>query len=205
MEIKRLIGQFLDANVYIVSKDGKCLIIDSGAFKYDVIKAVGGDEVIGVLLTHGHYDHSCHCLDYAKFFKCKIYASKDIKETLTNPDMIYSEHGETIDDFSNFEFIDEDKTIKIGNFEVECYHCPGHSRCCECYIIDGKLFSGDVLFEKGIGRTDLNGGDRKEMYDSIYKLEKLSFDEAYSGHGEKSTHEEQLKNIAVFKRFLTRK
>lgn len=204
MEVKKIIGQFLDANVHIISKDGKCLIIDSGAFLYDTIKAVGKDRVVGVLLTHGHFDHSCHCLDYAKFFGCKIYASEKIKDTLTDPVAIYSEHGDTITDFSNFVFIGQDQTIRIDDFVVKCYHCPGHSKCCECYIIDNKLFAGDVLFSQGIGRTDLKGSNKEEMYNSICKLEKLDFDEVYSGHGEKSTYADQMKNIAVFKRFLTR-
>ncbi len=204
MEIKKLIGQYLDANVYIVSKNGKCLIVDGGAFLYDLIKAVGNNRVVGILLTHGHYDHSCHVLDYANFYKCKIYASEKIKDTLTDPVAIYSKHGETIDDFSRFEFIGEDKTIQIDEFKVDCYYCPGHSKCCECYLIDGKLFSGDVLFKKGIGRTDLKNSSKDEMFESLCKLEKLTFEEAYSGHGEKSTYQTQMKNIAVFKRFLTR-
>ena len=155
-------------------------------------------------MTHGHYDHSCHCLEYAKFFNCKIYANKHIKDTLLDSVAIYSEHGEIIDDFTNFEFIDEDATIKIGDFDIQCYYCPGHSKCCECYIIGDKLFSGDVLFEKGIGRTDLKNSNKKMMYDSLCKLEKLGFVETYSGHGEKSTYQEQMKNISIFKKFLSR-
>lgn len=205
MEINKLIGQFLEANVYIVSKDNECLIVDGGAFLYDTIKAVGKNKVVGILLTHGHYDHSCHVAEYAKFFGCKVYASAEVVKTLTDAKALYSEHGETIEDLSRFEYIDEDKTIKIGNFSVECFHCPGHSPCCECYLVDGEnLFSGDVLFDKSIGRTDLIGSNKEDMYKSLCKLENVKFSHCYSGHGEKSDYAMQMKNITVFKRFLTR-
>ncbi len=204
MIIKRFISKLLDSNVYILEKDNEILIIDSGVEVKDVEKVIGNKKVVGLLLTHGHFDHSAYCLDYAKAFNTKIYASDKIKDTLTDKKAIYSENGEIIDDFSNFEFISGDKKLKLGKFDIECYYAPGHSKCCECYLIEGQLFAGDVLFRRSIGRTDLVSSSRDEMYDTLIKLEKVEFENVYSGHDDSSSHEEQLKNFAIYKRFLRR-
>lgn len=204
MQIQILIGPFLDANVYIVSSGDKCLIIDSGAKLEDVKKLVKDKKVCALLLTHGHFDHSCHCNKYAEFFDCKVYANVNIKKTLTDAEAIYSEDGTTINDFSRFEFINQDKTIKIDGFSIDCFYCPGHSVCSECYLIEDVMFAGDVLFENGIGRYDLKFSDKNMMYKSLEKLEKVNFDMVYSGHGKVSDHQKQMRNIKVYKKFLTR-
>lgn len=204
LEVKVLTGDFLDAKVYVAKENGDCLIIDSGAKLEDVKEAVGEDRVVGILLTHGHFDHSCHCNEYAREFNVKIYANEHIKTTMTDSVAIYSEDYSTIDDFSRFEFIKGDPKLKISNFDISCYYCPGHSICCECYVIDNIMFSGDVLFENGIGRTDLKNSDKKQMFESLSKLENVKFEKVYSGHDGSSDYAFQMKNIKVFKRFLSR-
>ncbi len=202
--ITKTIGQYLDANVHIYEKNGEVLIIDCGASVNKVKELVGSNKVIGILLTHGHFDHSCYCLEYSKEFGVKIYANENIVKTLSSGDAIYSEDKSTINDFSNFVFLSGDGKIEIGNFIVSYYHSPGHSICCECYLIDGNLFAGDVLFDRSIGRTDLINSDKNQMYDSLCKLENVVFDTVYSGHGDENNYAQQMKNIKVYKRFLTR-
>ena len=204
MTIKRILGDYLDANVYILEKDNEILIVDCGAKKEQLLNIIADKKVVGILLTHGHYDHSRYCNDYANYFKCKIYANKNIKKTLSDSVANYSDDGSVIKEYSNFVFLDKDENIKIGAFSIDCYYCPGHSICSECFSIDEILFAGDVLFNGGIGRTDLKFSDRKMMYESLCKLEKLNFKEVKSGHGEDSTYLHQMKNIAIYKRFLSR-
>lgn len=204
MEIKTLVGDYLDAHVYVLKNNGECLIIDCGAKLNKVKEAVGTDRVVGILLTHGHFDHSCYCNEYAETFGCKIFANENIQITMTDSVAIYSEDYSTIDDFSYFEFIKGDRNLSLGNFNISCYYCPGHSICCECYISDNILFSGDVLFENGIGRTDLKNSDKKQMFESLCKLENVKFEKVYSSHGGSSDYAFQMKNIKIFKRFLSR-
>lgn len=204
MKITQILGEIYDANVFVVEKDGNVLIIDSGASVDKIKDATTGKNVLAILLTHGHYDHSVHANDYAEAFDCPIYADINITKTMLDSQAIYSESGEIIEDFSNFKFLEGDTKLKLENFDIDSYYCPGHSICSQVYVIDGIMFPGDVLFERSIGRTDLKFGNKKEMYDSLCKLENVAFEEIYSGHGEKTSYAEQQKNIRVYKRFLTR-
>ena len=205
MKIEQYVTDIFNSNITIVENEGHILIIDSGLNPQKVQEIVKDKVVNGILLTHGHFDHSAYCNEYAHLFGVKIYANKSIIQTLKDKEAIYSPNGETIDNFENFVLIDKDCTIKLGNFDVECYSCPGHSKCCECYIIDKTLFSGDVIFQKSFGRYDLKGSNKEELLNSLLKIEKLDFNEVYCGHGEKSDKKEQLHNFVIFKRFLTRK
>ncbi len=204
MNIQRLVSNMLESNVYIIEKDNKVIIIDCGCELEMVVNAVGSRKVVGIFLTHGHYDHSKYCNQYAEKFNVPIYANKKICETLKDSEAIYSEDGSIINDLKRFKFIENDCTLNIDCFKIECFSCGGHCSCCECYLIDGNLFAGDVLFERSVGRTDLKGSDKSEMYDTLCKLENVNFERVFSGHGEGTSREEQQKNIKVYKRFLTR-
>jgi len=75
----------------------------------------------------------------------------------------------------------------IGEFKMEVVHTPGHSRGSVTFIFeeDELIVSGDVLFQRGIGRTDLPGGDMQQLAQSIvtkiYVLNELFT--VYPGHG----------------------
>jgi len=89
------------------------------------------------------------------------------------------------------QFINEETIIKLGDSVGKFIFTPGHSPGEFCiYFKEEKLcITGDVLFNEGIGRTDLWGGDYKTLIDSIEsKLFKLPDDvKIYPGHGETST------------------
>lgn len=61
------------------------------------------------------------------------------------------------------------ETIRAGQLEFEAIHTPGHTPSCYCYLIDGKVFVGDVLFmpDFGVSRCDFPKGSASELYDSI--------------------------------------
>lgn len=204
MKITQIKSNILDSNVFVVEKNRHCLIVDCAVKLEKVTEIVGGCIVDGILLTHGHFDHCAYCNEYARKFGTKIYANAKVISTMADEDANYSEQRVGINDFSNLVLLDGDSKLSLGEFDVYCFSTAGHCPCCECYLIDDNLFAGDVLFENGIGRTDLIGSDKNEMIKTLEKLEGLSFNMVYSGHGEESDRATQLKNIAIFKRFLTR-
>lgn len=204
MKITQLVSQFLESNTFIVEKDESVVIVDCGCEIKDVKRVVGDKTVEGIFLTHGHYDHSAYCNDYAKEFGCSIYANINIKQTLADKIAIYSEDYSIIDDFSHFKFVKDDCEIKLKNFDIKCHAFPGHSPCCEGYIIDENFFSGDFLFAKSFGKVNLKNGNKDDMLVSFDKVKNIDFKNIYSGHGEESTKEDLLKHMPVYKKFLTR-
>ena len=63
--------------------------------------------------------------------------------------------------------IADENELKIGDFLLKIYHTPGHTEGGVCYYIDNVLFSGDTLFHRSIGTTDLPGGDHARLLRSI--------------------------------------
>jgi hydroxyacylglutathione hydrolase len=79
--------------------------------------------------------------------------------------------------------------LRVGGFEFEVRFTPGHSPGSVSFVGDGMVFSGDVLFNGSIGRTDLPGGDFATLMSSI-QTQLLSLPDStvvYSGHGPDTT------------------
>ena len=58
--------------------------------------------------------------------------------------------------------------LEVGVIPITLLHTPGHTPGSQCFLVDGKLVSGDTLFLDGCGRTDLPGGDAEQLYDSVH-------------------------------------
>ena len=202
MEIKKILGVY-DSNTFVVKKDGCCLIVDSGANFDEVKLAVGDCKVVGVFLTHGHFDHALNALNYANAFGCKVFASDKIIEIISSPKKNY---GETfyVDSFEKFDFLQGDIKLCVDCFNIEVLATPGHTPCSVCYLIDGQLFAGDTVFDGGIGRVDLIGSSKNDMVKSLQKLQTVKFEHCHSGHGQSSNYDRQERNLKAFLRYLTR-
>lgn len=203
MQIEKIVSHHLDSNTFVVIENDECLIVDAGAEIEDTAKLVGGKKVVGILLTHGHFDHAFNIIAYAKRFCCNIYASKLAKANLADPKKNYGEDF-SIADFSQFVWIDDDSEFALGNFLIKAYSLSGHSKCCTGFLVADVLFAGDVLFSKGIGRTDLHDSSREDMLNSLKKITSIPFSIVASGHGEMSTAAAQKRNISVFIKYLSR-
>src|SRR3989454_1177118 len=63
--------------------------------------------------------------------------------------------------------VDNHDTLDVGRLKLTFLHTPGHTPGSQCFLVDGRLISGDTLFIGSCGRTDLPGSDPKEMYYSL--------------------------------------
>ena len=204
MKMQQIVSEILKSNTFVVSEDGEAIIIDAGATLDKVVKAVGENKVVGILLTHGHFDHCFYILDYLKRFNCPVIIHSHGKKTLNSSKLNYGENF-SLKTSEDFVFIKRDSEIKLGHFEIKAYTTPGHSPCGLSYLIDKELFAGDTVFYNGIGRLDLIESDDEKMVNSLSKLYKLTFEKLHSGHSKSSSYIEQQRNLRVYLKFLTRK
>ena len=154
MKIKRFAVGDLQANGYIIyQKDGgDCYIIDPGYDPNRFIQFVDEHQlnVLGILLTHRHYDH--------------VGAVKKIKELKNCP--VYMHGGDVGRYKGDIDVVMEDGDIFMLEDEaIKVLHTPGHSEGSVCFFSDKSkvVFTGDTIFDTDIGRTDLEDGDPYKM------------------------------------------
>ena len=162
MDIKKVVVGELEENCYILSIDDECLVVDPGA-EFEKIKEVIADKkVLGILVTHHHFDHVGALEEILKYY------------------------GTTVYDFNNLK----EQEYKIGPFTFEVIYNPGHTEdSISFYFRENKImFVGDFIFLGSIGRCDLEGGNFQKMEESIDKITRISENiTLYPGHGIKTT------------------
>ena len=191
MQIEKIVSGRIDNNTYILKNEAnECLIIDASASLEEVKTIVADGHVVGVLLTHGHYDHFVNLDKIINEYQTKCYISKLELEKLYSPKLNYSPVFNTF--FStkleedSFEKLNDEQQFNLGQFNIRAMLTPGHTCGCMCFLIDNKhLFTGDTLFECSHGRTDLLTSNERDMKNSL-KFIKDNFAgfTFYAGHGE---------------------
>lgn len=182
MQIKvQAMGPY-QTNCYIVSIDGKDIIIDPGvdAFKW-INKNI--NNPIAVLNTHGHFDHIWSNKEVCEKLNLKLYTPKEDIFMLNNDPF---DMGMPIS-CADYE-IKENEEIVLEGIKIKFHHFPGHTPGCSMIEINGTLFSGDFIFQGSIGRSDFpysNISDMKNSIKNVLAWEK-DFD-IYPGHGEKTS------------------
>lgn len=140
-------------------------------------------KIVAALVTHAHYDH-CNGLD-------DLLARKDMPIYVNTEEFDFANSmGPRSDSlFGTFPAGSTRKVrsgdrLKIGDAEIIFIHTPGHTPGSQCFLVRNNLISGDTLFVRGCGRSDLPGGDPEKLYESLtQKLAKVP-DETllYPGH-----------------------
>lgn len=159
MQIEVIKVGYLETNCYILIKDNNCLIIDPGDECDKIISKIGNLNVLGILVTHYHFDHIGALEEITNKYNAKVY------------------------DINNLE----EKEYKINDFIFDVIYTKGHhDTCITVYFKEDKaMFTGDFIFKDGLGRTDLETGNIKEMYRSLEKIKKYPEDIIlYPGHGD---------------------
>lgn len=198
MKITRMPLGALQTNCYIVNNGEHVLVFDPSAEPKAIIGKLKdiGLPVDGILLTHTHYDHFGALDEVQAFTGARVYMSDIETDWLTD----ISKNG-------SIRFTEEitsavtPNTLKegqatVGAFKFDVIHTPGHSPGSLSYKFDDFVISGDVLFNKGVGRTDLYGGSTPELMHSIReKLYKLAPETVvYAGHNVPTTIGDEKEN-----------
>lgn len=143
-----------------------------------------------IVLTHGHGDHIGGVKTLKSLSGAEVMIHKDDAEMIqsTSLNMSHTMPSETTE-FTADQLLEDADKIVLGNLKFMVMHTPGHTKGGICLYSKPHLFTGDTLFYGSIGRTDLYGGDMKQLVSGI-KERLLVLDEStkvYPGHGNSST------------------
>lgn len=168
--------------VYLITCDGQSIVVDPQSdlapWQNQIHKL--GSDLIGVILTHTHWDHVAGVPAIVN-----QYSGKKLPIYLHRLDARrMSDTSKEIQD--RFSFVEDEDQIRIGSEKIEVLHTPGHSAG-ECsFLIKGKpdsLLTGDTVFVGDVGRCDLESGSVEEMFSTLQRLKKLPPDTLiYPGH-----------------------
>jgi hydroxyacylglutathione hydrolase len=169
-----------NTNTYLI-EGSKKILIDPGHLQFfDHVRTglsrrnLKPDQIDLILITHAHVDH----MEAVKLFgKPTLFAMSE-------------EAFQSLDEYGGGnryqpDFFLGEGTLQAGDIALEVIGTPGHSPgSLSFYWTDRKaLFTGDVIFNQSIGRTDLPGGSGKLLKESIQRMAKLDVDYLLSGHG----------------------
>jgi hydroxyacylglutathione hydrolase len=164
-------------NSYIVRRDGsdRALIIDPGDEAEKLLGAVEqlGVTLDGILLTHTHFDHVGAVAPVARATGAEVWVPEKEAFVLADINSFVPWPG-----FGPFESYEAEHTLRGGEqlelagFEIDVLPTPGHSPGHVTLSLPDEqaIFSGDVLFQGSVGRTDLPGGDWGTLLESIRML-----------------------------------
>ncbi len=195
MILKTFVEGPIDANNYLLidEESKEAVLIDCSAARPELIKEIKdmGIKLKYILLTHGHFDHILGVDKFKEVFGIDAYVSEDdIPQVKASPEMIQMFTGLTVPQITGVDkFAADGDEFAIGNTKIKAISTPGHTEGGMCYLVEDKLFSGDTLFQRSVGRTDFPGGSFEKLSKSIKeKLFLLPDDtEVYPGHGAKTT------------------
>lgn len=185
MNIHELVVGPLKTNCYIVTSDmNHAVIIDPGFDAEKIIAKIRELEAKPkfILLTHGHFDHIGAVNAIKKTFpEIKSVILAEDEDICLDPSLISKEIGVVTK--PDMLFADGD-IVKLDDLTFKFMATPGHTKGCACIIVEDKIFSGDTLFARGYGRTDLYGGSTRDMKNSLKKIGAIEGDyDIYPAHG----------------------
>lgn len=198
MIIKRLVVGPLQTNCYLVgcpqTKEG--IIIDPGGDAEHILAEVRrlGLKIEYIVNTHGHFDHILANRKVVKATGAKLAIHpKDapmLMAKLSSLAKFFGLEG-IIPSTPPDLLLEEGDELTVGKLKFRVLHTPGHSPGSICLYNEeeGVIFDGDVLFQMGIGRTDLPWGNYRTLMETIRNKLLTLPDETivYSGHGPPTT------------------
>jgi len=183
----------LQANCYLLENEGNALLIDpadDASFLLEKIQRLNL-ELVGILATHGHFDHVMAVGEIQMSFNVPFYIHKKdafLIDRLESTAEHFLGHKQIIIPPNKIEFILNDE-LKIKNFKLKIISSPGHTPGGVCFYFpeETAIFTGDTLFAGAIGRTDLSYSNKKDLWNSLRTILALPEETTiYPGHGESS-------------------
>ncbi len=202
MNLKKYITGPLAVNTYLITDENskEAILIDVGGNFSEIKRDIDslGYKLKYILNTHGHFDHILGEVEVQKNYP-------DIPILMNNGDLShFSKLEEELkmwgvniktEPLKLNKFIDENTELTIGEEKIKILYTPGHSLGSLSYYIGSKVFTGDALFQRSIGRTDFYDGDYDTLVNSIKSKLLILPDntQVFPGHGPSTTIGEEKK------------
>ncbi|MEN9692694.1 MAG: hypothetical protein RLZZ330_338 [Actinomycetota bacterium] len=193
-------------NCWVVSPgaNSECVVIDPGYDSQNRISEIIAQnnlKPIAVLLSHGHIDHMWSVTPIADGYEIPAMVHQSDRNLLADPVSSLTRDSQNLVKTLGGNFVEPNRVIEFANnqrinlagLDVDVLVSPGHTPGSVMYRFNDSqqsiLFSGDVLFQGSIGRTDLPGGDWEAMQKTLQTVVMPLDDElvVLAGHGEQTT------------------
>lgn len=207
LKIKSFVFSPIQENTYLLYNEFKdCIIIDPGCYfpeEKDELKAFitqSGLTPRMLLNTHCHLDHVFGNRFIAETYGLTLQLHEKEKTLLDYAPTSGLMYDMPFENYSgDYIYLKEGDKVNLGSDILDVIEAPGHSPGHICFYCAGQDFiiSGDVLFNRSIGRTDLPGGNHQVLLKNIREKLFVLPDETvvYSGHGPETTiGEEKIYN-----------
>ncbi len=205
LKVKSFVFSPIQENTYLLYNEfNDCLIIDPGCYfseEEDELKDfITQSSLLPRMLlnTHCHLDHVFGNKFVAETWELKLNLHEKEKMLLDYAPTSGLMYNLPFDNYAgDYIYLKEGDVVTLGQDELTVIEAPGHSPGHICFYCAKQNFiiSGDVLFNRSIGRTDLPGGNHETLLKNIREKLFVLPDETvvYSGHGEQTTIGEEKK------------
>ena len=189
MIVEKIVVGALATNCYIIASDkgSKAVVIDPGADAPIILERLRElDLQLGAIInTHGHHDHTGADRELVDEYQVPVYMGSDDIKIVNDPSANLSYFtGGTNCQIETVKGLDDKQILEIDGLKFQTIETPGHTKGSISLRIQNKLFTGDLLFQGSVGRTDFPSSSYDDLLRSLSKIAELP-DETiiYPGHG----------------------
>ena len=191
LAIDRYVLSAYQSNCYVVRVDrssADAVVVDPGGDPSSLRLELAslGARTAAIFVTHGDVDHIAGVADLAAGTGAEVWAPAGEIEALRSGE---TRGGSRVAPYEPEHTVVGGDEIAVAGMTFEVVDVPGHSAGHVAFVVDGTIFSGDLLFAGSVGRVDLPGGDWVTLIDSVRTLlDRFGRDAVvYPGHGTETT------------------